>query len=165
MTKNRLALWMGLAIMLVLTACIAGSRNPTQSPDEPVQNAPGQQPENPSNGGEPAAWVPQPGDANLQRAEAQVQTQQVLTKESYPPQFSLVVEGTVPTPCHQARIEVPEPSADNRIDVSVYSVVDPNAICAQVLEPFTASVPLENLEPGKYTILVNGDQAGEIVVP
>jgi hypothetical protein len=113
----------------------------------------------------PAPWQPQAADQSLQRGEAFVEGMDILVMESFPPQFALSLRGTLPTPCHQLRVEMAPPDGDNRIQVSVYSVVDPNMICAQVLAPFEASVPIQGLPSGQYTVVVNGEQAGSIEVP
>lgn len=110
-------------------------------------------------------WAPQAADATWQRDKATIESKDVLTMESMPPQFSLNLKGTLPTPCHQLRVSVQPPDVENRIEVEVYSVVDPNLMCAQVLGPFETAVPLTGLPSGKYIILVNGEQAGEIEVP
>ena len=89
----------------------------------------------------------------------------ILVMESFPPQYMLTLQGTLPTPCHQLRVEVAPPDDQNTIQVSAYSVVDPNAICTQVLSPFQASVPLQGQPSGTYTVLVNGEEAGSIEVP
>jgi hypothetical protein len=89
----------------------------------------------------------------------------ILVAESMPPQYTLNLKGTLPTPCHQLRVEVGQPDSQMRIPVSVYSVVDPSAICTQVLAPFEAAVPLQGLATGKYTVVVNGKEAGSIDVP
>jgi len=62
-------------------------------------------------------------------------------------------------------VAVQPPDEENQINIEVYSVADPSRMCTQVLEPFLAEVPLENLEGGQYTVMVNGEQAGEVDVP
>jgi hypothetical protein len=97
----------------------------------------------------PAPWQPQAADQSLKRGEAFVEGMDILVMESFPPQYTLSLQGTLPTPCHQLRVEVAPPDSRNQIQVSVYSVVDPNAICTQVLAPFEASVPLQGMPTGK----------------
>ena len=113
----------------------------------------------------PAPWQPQPADQSLQRGEAFVDGMDILVMESFPPQYMLNIQGALPTPCHQLRVEVAPPDSQMRILVSVYSVVDPNAICAQVLAPFDVTVPLQGQPTGNYTVVVNGKEAGSIEVP
>jgi hypothetical protein len=45
--------------------------------------------------------------------------------------------------------------------VDVYSLTDSSTICVQVLEPFNVNIPLGDFPAGHYTVLVNGDMAGE----
>lgn len=86
---------------------------------------------------------------------------EALIAMSYPPQVFLQLTGALPTPCHQLRVKVAKPDAQNRIQVEVYSVVDGSLICIQVLESFDVNVPLGSFPPGKYTIWVNGQSVGE----
>lgn len=95
------------------------------------------------------------------RGEVYLDSTELLTMESYPPQFMLVLKGSLPTPCHQIRIAVSPPDTENKIVVEVYSVADPNAICVQMLEPFEVNFPLGSFPAGKYTLWVNGEMAAE----
>jgi hypothetical protein len=113
----------------------------------------------------PAPWQPQTADQSLQRGEAFVDGVDILVMESFPPQYSLHIQGTLPTPCHQLRVEIAPPDSQMNIQISVYSVVDPSAICTQVLAPFDVTAPLQSLSTGKYTVVVNGQEAGSIDVP
>ena len=54
-----------------------------------------------------------------------------------------------------------KPDQENKILVDVYSVVDPDAVCTQVLEPFQAQIELGTFPSGHYTVWVNGELAGE----
>ncbi|MEW5869419.1 MAG: hypothetical protein AB1894_09095 [Chloroflexota bacterium] len=130
-----------------------------QSPDTPVTAPAYPAPGEPG----PAPWQPLPGDSAMQRGEANINRSEILILESFPPQFRLTLQGVLPTPCHKLRVQVPEPDDQNRIQVEVYSVVDPLMICIQVLQEFEVSVPLENLPAGQiYSVWVNGIQVGEV---
>ena len=107
------------------------------------------------------AWYPAPGDENLKRGEAFIDSADILTLESFPLQFMLHLEGSLPTPCHQLRVEVGEPDAQNRIDVEVYSVSDPDEVCIQVLQSFEENIPLGSFPSGTYAVYVNGEKVGE----
>lgn len=108
-----------------------------------------------------APYAPQPGDDKLHRGNVHIESAGLLMAESYPPQVFLVMSGSLPTPCHQLRVEVSAPDAQNRIQVEAYSLVDPNAICAQVLKAFEASVRLGSYPAGHYTVWLNGRRIGE----
>jgi hypothetical protein len=86
-------------------------------------------------------------------------------KESDPVQVELVIVGKLPSPCHQLRVVTPEPDNTGHIMVQVYSVTDPETTCAQVLEPFTAVVPLEAYSEGNFTISINDELTGEFTLP
>jgi len=106
-------------------------------------------------------YAPQPGDANLSRENIFIDEMGLLIRESYPPQVSLSISGNLPTPCHALRAEINAPDAENKINLNVYSVVDPNMLCAQMLKPFQENIGLETYPPGHYTVWVNGELAGE----
>jgi hypothetical protein len=118
----------------------------------------------PAPGIEPS-WDPQPGDDKLQRGNVYIDSQQILTLESFPPQFMLALKGNLPTPCHKLRIIVNPPDSNQQIQVEVYSLVNPDEICIQMLEPFQASVTLKDLPAGTYEVLVNQQPAGTLTVP
>jgi hypothetical protein len=110
-------------------------------------------------------WEQQPGDDKLQRGNVYLDSQQILTLESFPPQFMLELKGNLPTPCHKLRVKVNPPDENQQIQVEVYSLANPAEICIQVLEAFQVSVPLKDLSSGVYQVLVNQQPAGELTVP
>ena len=81
--------------------------------------------------------------------------------ESYPVQIMLALKGSLPTPCNQLRVVDNPPDKQNRIQVEVYSVLDPEQMCAQVLEPFEANIGLGSFPRGHYSVWVNGEMVGE----
>ena len=126
-------------------------------PDEPI-NPPAATKPHPNPG-----YAPQPGDDQLNRGSVFVDESGILTMESYPSQFVLHLIGNLPTPCHQLRAVVSEPDKTGRINVELYSLSDPNALCTQVLAPFEATIPLGSYTEGSYPVTINGDQlVGEI---
>ncbi|MDI6768721.1 MAG: hypothetical protein QMD04_03495 [Anaerolineales bacterium] len=106
-------------------------------------------------------YEPQPSDAVLVRSEVYLDETDILIMESYPVQIALLLQGSLPTPCHALRVAVSAPDAKNRIFIDVYSVTDPNQICIQVLAPLNSTVPLGSFASGHYTVWVNGEQIGE----
>ncbi|RPI27678.1 MAG: hypothetical protein EHM70_17575 [Chloroflexota bacterium] len=114
----------------------------------------------------PSPLEPKPEDDDFTRGNVFIDAVEILTLESFPPQFVLNISGNLPTPCHELRAKVSKPNRNDEIEVEVYSIVDPDSICIQVLEPFQDQVSLgRNLEAGTYTVLVNGEQVGTITVP
>jgi hypothetical protein len=107
------------------------------------------------------SYLPRPTDSELIRDTAHVDSYQLLTLESSPLQFNLTLTGGLPTPCHQLRVAVSAPDADNKINVEVYSVSKPDAICAMMIQQFEVNVPLGSFPSGHYLLLINGNQATE----
>ena len=147
-----------LLIVLLVAACTP-RLEPTPGPDTavtspPVDNMPTNEPvTNP--------LAPQPGDANLDRGTVFINEASLIIRESFPPQISLLLTGDLPTPCNQLRVAISPPDPENKILADVYSVVDPNQACVQVLEPFEGSIDLGTFPTGHYTVWVNGELAGE----
>lgn len=99
---------------------------------------------------------PRPGDALLQRAGAEVDRVTSLLALSDPPRVSLRLEGTLPTPCHQLRVVPIVDTPAREIRLEVYSLVDPDQVCIQVLAPFDGSLLYSELAAGDWTVIVNG---------
>jgi hypothetical protein len=69
---------------------------------------------------------------------------------------TLMIKGSLPTPCHKLRVGITDPTYANfTINLSVYSLRDDNLICIQSLAPFQLNVPLKNIPDGTYTVKVN----------
>jgi hypothetical protein len=179
MTKIHRYVWL---IPVLLAACTSAKALPAAQPENPQQQPPTvAQPANPqppvqtvtptelakspASTAELQPWEPRPSDNALQRGNVYIDTDNIVTLESSPAQFHIKLEGSLPTPCHQLRVQVNPPAGSQQINIEAYSVVNPDRICAQVLAPFNATVPLKDLPAGAYTVLVNGEKAGEIVLP
>lgn len=80
-------------------------------------------------------------------------------------QAVLNLTGSLPTPCHKLQADVSAPDDQKHVNVSVYTLVNPNVICTQVIKPFETTVPLGTLATGNYTVFVNGQPAGNVTVP
>lgn len=106
-----------------------------------------------------------PDDKDLQAATAFVEYSEIILNESDPVQVELVIVGNLPSPCHQLRVIASEPDDTGHIMVQAYSVTDPEKTCAQVLEPFTAVVPLGAYSEGTFTVSINNEMIGEFVIP
>lgn len=126
---------------------------PVSSSDSPATNPPE----------EPSAkpYMPQPDDVKLSRENVFIEEKGLLIRESYPLQIALEISGNLPTPCHQLRAKIAEPDAENKINMDVYTVVDPNMLCTQVLKPFSENIELGTFPGGHYSVWVNGELAGE----
>lgn len=106
-------------------------------------------------------YLPKPEDAMLLRSEAYIDSNDLLTLESFPLQFMLNVKGNVPTPCNELRVLVNPPDTENKIYVDVYSVISPDKVCVQTLTPFEVNVSLGSFPTGHYILFVNGSKVTE----
>jgi hypothetical protein len=158
-----------LASLLVLTtilvsACGTGLvPEATDAPDDPV-SATAVPPSNGdgSNGSEvDQPFAPQEGDQDLERGEVQIEEMELMIMESYPVQISLHLKGNLPTPCHQLRAKVSEADKEGKVNIDVYSVTDPEQMCAQVLESFEENIPLGSYKEQGVSFWVNGEKVGE----
>jgi hypothetical protein len=148
-----------------------GDEMPYPPPAENLQPAPGTAyPLPAAPGGEtgappPVFSYPQPptptgkdtgrGTVFLDESSARVLSRQPLV-------IGLALEGNLPTPCHKLVYEISQPDARNRINVAVYSVFNPDEVCTQVLAPFSYTVELGSFPEGKYKIVVNDVEIGEV---
>ena len=99
---------------------------------------------------------PQPEDFKLKEGKAYLNSYSV---ESIPGgKLLLSLQGNLPTPCHSLRVSVER--KDWHLSVRVYSVVDPQAMCIQKLQPFSTQVKIGPFSDGKYTVSINGKDAG-----
>ena len=106
-------------------------------------------------------WNPLHNDDQMLKGQAFLDNAHVLTLESFPPKYRLSIQGNLPTPCYKLRVRLDKVESNN-IYIEVYSVVSPEAICAQVLEPFDASIPLLGLPSGISIVWVNGAQVATV---
>jgi predicted small lipoprotein YifL len=99
--------------------------------------------------------------SNPLRGNVYLDSTELLTMESNPLQFTLVLKGNLPTPCNELHVESSPPDAENKIMVDVYSTVPTDTMCAEVLQPFEKNFPLGSFAAGHYTLWVNGQQIVE----
>jgi inhibitor of cysteine peptidase len=132
-----------LACLLAVSAGLATACAMRPAPPEPPSN--------------PGPIVPEG-----ERGPVYIDEAELLLMESFPVQVRLQVKGTLPTPCHALKWEVTGPDLSGRIDVTAYSLTDPDQACIQVLEEFEAGIPLGSYEEGQYSVFLNGEQVGEI---
>lgn len=91
------------------------------------------------------------------QGEALVDSVQVLIMESMPVQVTLVIEGNLRDGCTELS-EITQEVRDDRIVIRVLTRRSKDAMCTQALVPFTERyrLDLEGIEPGTYTLDVNG---------
>jgi hypothetical protein len=148
-----------LLLIVILIASCAPQPQATTVPDTAVTSPP--EDTLPTNEPASSPFSPLPDDQNLVRGNVYPNESSLLIRESFPPQISLLISGDLPTPCNQLRVDVAPPDQENKIDVELYSVSDPNKACIQVLEPFEESIDLGTFPTGHYSVWVNGEMIGE----
>lgn len=111
------------------------------------------------------SFDPQPGDAKLQQGPAFVDHSELVSLSDSPYRLALHITGSLPTPCHQLRVKVDQPDRDRQVAVSVYTVVNPDMVCTQVIKPFEISVPVPAYPAGNYQAVVNGQKVGDFTMP
>lgn len=147
---------------LLLAACGPNSvpASSTPAPDVPV-SATDSPTTNPTEESSDMPYAPKPEDANLSRGNVFIEEKGLLIRESYPPQVALGISGSLPNPCHELRAAIELPDVENKINVEVYTVVDPNMICTEVLKPFSQTIELGTFPNGHYSVWVNDEMVGE----
>lgn len=85
-----------------------------------------------------------------------------IVTDSIPTQVFLMINGDLPTPCHQFG-QINQRLKNNKFEVSMHlAPPSPNTLCAQVIQPFEKIVPLQvyGLPAGTYEYTVNGQHDG-----
>jgi hypothetical protein len=136
-------LLIGLPLAVLLSACGGGA-------DQPVDST------------TPTTSTTAPPEIPDDAGPVFVDTTDILLMESFPVQVALHVTGSLPTPCHQPVWEVEDDGST--IAVRLASVIEPDVICAQVLEPFDVSIPLGDFESGTRVVTLNGDEIGDFEI-
>ena len=109
-------------------------------------------------------YATQPGDSELMAGDIKVDSSSVFLAESQPPQVIVQINYFLPTPCYQLRVEASGPDEQNRIDLKAYGVAEKDKPCnlMALSTPTQVGLNLGSLPQGHYTILLNGDQIGEV---
>jgi hypothetical protein len=103
----------------------------------------------------PDGATPSTGGGSVMASPLPIQTVDVLEATSYPPQFSVQIHGYIPDSCTKAR--QPQVTRDGTtITISIIGERPAGEICAQVATPYQRSIDLGPLDPGSYTVTVNG---------
>jgi len=154
--------FISFAVILAVSAC-APNAVPLPADSNPSYPSPSypNPPEAPTESPVAEEPIPQLPIDGLERGAVFLESTDLLKSESLPLQFTLALNGNLPTPCHELRFNVKPPDAENKIMVEVYSVTSPDVICIQVLQPFEENIPLGSFPAGKYTVWVNGNQVAE----
>jgi hypothetical protein len=125
----------------------------------------------PSKGGSPAAPGPafptEPGNPGDGTGPVYLSSAALIVMESYPVQVSVLVQGDLPTPCHQFGYALTRLEDEPGFSLVLYSTAAADAVCVQMLQPFEESIrlPLEGEAEGTYKVYVDGQLIGEFDYP
>lgn len=157
-----------LIISLLASGCMPVSQqfNPTDAQPTPVESVTSGEDkpvgsETPGSGSARSPLEPLPDEARLSRGKVFIEGTQLQILESFPVQIMLEVSGTLPTPCHQLRMMMNPPDEKNKIELELYSLVDPDMMCVQMLQFFEERINLGSFPSGDYEIFLNGDKVGD----
>ena len=154
-------------LMSLLAACGGGAGSSgdttttlptttTVGPDEPVDSGGDEPITDPLPPGEvPNPRPPIPGSVD---GEVTITATDLLIMESFPIQVSLRVEGEKPSPCHEVFWTAED--TDEAIEIVMISQVNSDQTCAQVIEPFSISVPLGSWADESRTVILNDVEVG-----
>ena len=108
-------------------------------------------------------YAPQSADSDLMAGDIIVDSSAVFLAKSQPPQAMVNFAYFQPTPCHQLRVEVSAPDADNHVALKAYAVAEKDKPCALMAlsTPLQASLNLGSFPRGHYFVVLNGNQIGE----
>lgn len=165
--RNVFRIFLLMLIAVLPAACGSGEMVPPPDPTRIPETSVESPSTDPTGEGSASTrpFDPQPGDSALQRGNVFLDETSIALMESFPPQVAVHLVGNLPTPCHSLRIAISEPDADNNIRLDVYSVSPSDVVCAQVLQPFDENLNLGSYPDGKYSILVNENKIGEVILP
>ena len=105
-------------------------------------------------------YLPISSDGALIKANALIDSADLLAIDKSPIEIQLILGGYLPTPCHELRVDIPSPDDEGNIMVETYSVTEPDVDCPQVLKAFDTKVILGSYPPGSYWVWINGDRIG-----
>ena len=108
-------------------------------------------------------YAPQAGDSALLRDEIKIDSATLNPTMAQAGQITLDFAYFQPTPCHKLRVEVSQPDAQKRINVSAYAVAEKDKACAlmALATPLQASLNLGSFPGGHFSVWVNDVKAGE----
>jgi hypothetical protein len=111
-------------------------------------------------------FAPQPGDDKLAKGDATVDIKGsgLVASSTQAGAMLADLKGYMPDPCHQLRIVLSDPDAQNKINLEVYTVYASGGNCITVTQPFHVRFPLASYSNGHYSVYVNGELLGEFDV-
>ena len=155
---NRICLF--VLIVALVTAC-----SPATTPIPPVatENNPSAMSTIPSIIHVQNPYAPQAVDNAMMRGDISIDSSSLTVTKSVPLQVTLNIAYVPPTPCFQLRMDVSQPDAQNRINVSAYAVAEKDKACA-LMAPATAlqaNLDLGSFPKGHYSVWLNDVKVDE----
>ena len=140
--KTLTLIWLGLAALLVLTACGPTSPTPTLPP-QPSSTLPASTPENAATPFSGATPIP-----DVATVESLLVTSQSLNE------VEVTIKGYLPNPCTTIS-QIEQQRTGDAFRITLNTVRD-GAACIEVISPFEQAVTLDttDLAPGTYTVSV-----------
>lgn len=108
----------------------------------------------------PPAYLPVSSDSHLKKAKVQIDSASLIFTTGNPVQVEVLVNGYLPTPCHELRVQIPEPDDEGNIMIEIYSLTEPEILCEQVLRRFNEKIILGIYPRGSYLVWINGSVVG-----
>jgi hypothetical protein len=108
----------------------------------------------------PPAYLPLSSDSHLTKAKVQIDSASLIFATGDPVQVELLINGYLPTPCHELRVHIPDPDEEGNIRIEIYSLTEPEILCEQVLRRFNEKVILGTYPRGSYLVWINGGMVG-----
>jgi hypothetical protein len=102
-------------------------------------------------------------DANLKRDQVllDLTASQLVMSAGQPVPAEVILKGNLPDSCHELRVIVTPPDAENKVDLEVYSLVKPEQACPAMQKLFSVAIPLGSFSPGVYNVIANGEPLGQ----
>jgi hypothetical protein len=138
------------ALATAVPATTAPAPQPTLRPDTPVSNTPGANQPGPS-----PTWTAIPLPRHPEPAP--IDGVEVLTLESFPPQYMLKVKAGLPSGCAEPLSHEVLPKLGNVVQVVVLNSLPDNAICTAIYGMYDLNINLgSDFTSGQtYTVRVN----------
>jgi hypothetical protein len=95
------------------------------------------------------------GSESMITAPLQIESVDVLVAESNPPQVFAKVSGIIPDSCTNPR-EPQIKREGSTFTITILGERPADVACAQIVSQYEKSIPLGTLDPGQYTVVVNG---------
>jgi hypothetical protein len=102
-------------------------------------------------------FSPLPSDGNLTRGEVNLDMSltKLATTADDQGMPAVNLQGSLSDPCHQLRIALTPTTAQDKINLEVYSVYDSHTACITVIQPFHVIYPISSVS-GQSSVYVNG---------